>query len=167
METLSTTETMKAELKSLKEGVEVGGSMSPDLDRESRVEAPRSPELHNSYKSDNKQFRYPEMKNLGLILHERKEKDAQDQGQDASTTQLGMAGLCGDIIKQMEKSGDFSTQYVDISINRRPSHAMVNIGAEANIMTKTTTKRLGLNYVPSNTRIKTVNAPTDSRVRGE
>ncbi|TMW85276.1 hypothetical protein EJD97_023395 [Solanum chilense] len=166
MEALSTTKTMKAEIKALKEGVEAGGSMSPDLDRESRFEPPRSPKIHNSYNSDNKQFRYPEMKNLGLILHEWKEKDAQEQGQDASTTQLGMAGLCGDIIKQMEKSRDFSTEYVDISINGRLSRAMVNIGAESNIMTKTTTESLGLNYVPSNTRIKIVNALIDSRVRG-
>ena len=36
---------------------------------------------------------------------------------------------------------------------------MVDCRAEANIMTKTASKRLGLNYEPSNTRLKTFNAP--------
>lgn len=39
MEALSTIETMKAEMKALKEGVETGGSSSLDRDREARVEA--------------------------------------------------------------------------------------------------------------------------------
>ena len=69
-----------------------------------------------------------------------------------------MVGLCGDIAKQTEKLGDFSMKYVDISINERPARAMVDFGAETNIMTKTAVERLGLNYAPSNTRLKTVNA---------
>ena len=43
MDALSTIETLKAEVKTLKEGVEVGGSASPDHDREARVEAPKPP----------------------------------------------------------------------------------------------------------------------------
>ncbi|XP_069151810.1 uncharacterized protein [Solanum lycopersicum] len=43
MNVLSTIETLKAEVKTLKEGVEVGGSASPDHDREARVEAPKPP----------------------------------------------------------------------------------------------------------------------------
>uniref|UniRef100_M1AFJ1 Uncharacterized protein n=1 Tax=Solanum tuberosum TaxID=4113 RepID=M1AFJ1_SOLTU len=110
------------------------------------------PKQHDSYKSDGKQFgcqnykekkaqttkrdgcyicggphgyaRCPEMKNLGAILRERKEKDAQEQGQDAGMMQLGMVGLCGAIAKQTEKPRDFSTQYVDISINGRLARAM-------------------------------------------
>lgn len=100
------------------------------------------------------------MKNLGAILRKRKEKYAQDQGHDAGTTQLGMVGLCGAIAKRTEKPGDFSTQYVDISINGRPARAMVDSGAEVNIMTKTAAERLRLNFVPSNTHLKTVNAPS-------
>ena len=70
-----------------------------------------------------------------------------------------MVGLCGAIAKQTKKPGDLSTQYLDISINGRAARAMVVTGAEANIMTKTAAERLGLNYVPSNTRLKTVHAP--------
>ena len=40
-----------------------------------------------------------ELKSLGVILQERKEKDAQDQGQSVETTQLGLIGLCGAITK--------------------------------------------------------------------
>ena len=36
---------------------------------------------------------------------------------------------------------------------------MVDSRAEANIMTKTASERLGLNYETSNTRLKTFNAP--------
>lgn len=82
------------------------------------------------------------------------------------TTQLGMVGVCGAIAKQTEKPRDFSMQYVDISINGRPARAMVDFWAEANIMTKTVAERLRLNYVPRNSRLKTVNAPTDSSMQG-
>lgn len=61
------------------------------------------------------------------------------------TTQLSIVGLCGAIVKKTQKPGDFSTLYVDISINGRPTHAMVDSRAEANIMTKMAKKRLGLN----------------------
>ena len=37
------------------------------------------------------------------------EKDAQEQGQEAGTMQLGMVGLCGAIAKETENPGDFST----------------------------------------------------------
>ena len=76
------------------------------------------------------------MKNLAAMLRERKEKDAQEQGQDVGTTQLGMVGLCGAIPKQTKKPGDLSTQYLDISINGRAARAMVDTGAEANFMTE-------------------------------
>ena len=65
----------------------------------------------------------------------------------------------GSIAKQTDKPGDFSTEYVDISINWRLARAKVDSGAEANIMTKTMAEKLGLNIVPSNNRLKTVNAP--------
>lgn len=74
--------------------------------------------------------------------------------------QLGIVGLCGAIPKQTEKLGYFSMHYVDISINGRLSRAMVDSGAEADIMTKMAAKRLGLNYMTRNTCLKTVNAPT-------
>ena len=99
------------------------------------------------------------MKSLGAILRERKEKDAQEQGKEAGTTELGMVGLCGAIAKQTDKPGDFSTQYVDISINGRQASAVIDSGAEANIMTKTMAEKLRLNIVPSKNRIKTINVP--------
>ena len=57
------------------------------------------------------------------------------------------------------KPKEYGAQYVDITINRILVRAMVDMGVEDNIMTKTEAKRLGLNYVPRNTRLKTVNAP--------
>ena len=72
-----------------------------------------------------------------------------------------MVGLCGVIAKQTEKPGDFSTQYIDICLNRPPARSMVDSGAKANIMTKTVAERLRLNYMPNNTRLKMVNfSPT-------
>ena len=50
-------------------------------------------------------------------------------------------------------------QYVDITINRGPARAMVDTGAEVNIMTKTTATRFGLRYSPSNAQLRTVNVP--------
>ena len=46
---LSTIETQKDEVKTLKEGVEVGGSISPDCDREARVESPKPPIFKGVY----------------------------------------------------------------------------------------------------------------------
>jgi len=43
IEAMSTIETMKAEVKALKEGVKARGSTSSDRDREARVEAPKPP----------------------------------------------------------------------------------------------------------------------------
>ena len=43
MNTLRTIETLKDEVKTLKEGVKVGGLASPDRDREDMVEAPNPP----------------------------------------------------------------------------------------------------------------------------
>ncbi|TMW92616.1 hypothetical protein EJD97_012790 [Solanum chilense] len=103
--------------------------------------------------------RCTEIKNLGAMLRERKEMDAQEQWKDAGTMELGMVGLCGVIAKQTKNPGDFSTHYVDISVNGRPTHAMVDSRSEANIMTKMAAWRLGLNYEPSNPLVKTVNAP--------
>ena len=98
------------------------------------------------------------MKRLSAIVRERKEKEAQDKAKSVDTTQLGMVGICGAIAKQADHAGDFSTQYVDISINGQPVRAMVDSRAEANIMTKTAAEKLGLKIVPSNNRLKTVNA---------
>ncbi|TMW81872.1 hypothetical protein EJD97_007509 [Solanum chilense] len=70
-----------------------------------------------------------------------------------------MVGLSGAIAKKAEKPEDFSMQYVDISTKRRSICAMVGSGAEPNIITKMATERLGMNYVPRNTHLKTINAP--------
>uniref|UniRef100_M1DYB6 Uncharacterized protein n=1 Tax=Solanum tuberosum TaxID=4113 RepID=M1DYB6_SOLTU len=42
--------------------------------------------------------RFPELKSLCAILREQKEKDAQEKGQDAEMTKLGLIGLCGAIL---------------------------------------------------------------------
>uniref|UniRef100_A0A0V0GXS3 Putative ovule protein n=1 Tax=Solanum chacoense TaxID=4108 RepID=A0A0V0GXS3_SOLCH len=78
-----------------------------------------------------------------------------------------MIGLCRAITKQSKKSKEYNIQYVDIKINGRPTRAMVDTGAEANVMTKTATTKLGLSYSPSNTHLKTVNTQhtSNSRVR--
>ena len=72
--------------------------------------------------------------------------------------QLGLIGLCRAITKQPENSRVCGTQYVDITINERPAHAMVDTGAEVNIMTKTAATRLGLLCNRSNAQLRTVNA---------
>ena len=48
MQALSTVETMKAEIKALKEGVEVGESSLLDQYKEAKVEAPKPPMLKGS-----------------------------------------------------------------------------------------------------------------------
>uniref|UniRef100_M1B5P3 Uncharacterized protein n=1 Tax=Solanum tuberosum TaxID=4113 RepID=M1B5P3_SOLTU len=115
MEALSTIETMKTEMKALKE------------DRGKVEEQRPHPKNHDIYMSDGKKFgrhgdtekkaetakrngcyicggshdyaRCPELKSLGAILRERKKKDAQDQGQGTKMTQLGLIGQCGAITK--------------------------------------------------------------------
>ena len=74
-------------------------------------------------------------------------------------TQLGLIGICGAISKQSEKPRVCVVQHVDNTIKRRPTRALVDTGAEVNIMTKTGETRLGLLYSPSNTELITVNAP--------
>lgn len=50
-------------------------------------------------------------------------------------------------------------QHVDITINGKPVHVMIDTGAEINIMTKMSVTRLGLCCNPSNAQLRTVNAP--------
>lgn len=103
--------------------------------------------------------RCPELKSVGAILRESKEKKAHEQEQGAETTQLGLIRLCRAITKQPEKPRVCAAQYVDITINGRPTRAMVGTGAEVNIMTKTAATRLGLRYSPSNAQLRTAKAP--------
>ena len=49
-------------------------------------------------------------------------------------------------------------QTVDITVNGKIARALVDTGAEVNVMTKTAAKRLGLRYTASNAQIRTVNA---------
>ena len=72
---------------------------------------------------------------------------------------MGLIGLCGSITKKLEKLRVCGAQYVDITINGRPTRAMADTGAKVNIMTKTAMTRLGLCYSPSNAQLRTVNAP--------
>ena len=120
--------------------------------------------------------RCPELKNLGAILRERKEKKAQEEV--GKTKQLGVVSLCGAAIEQpstrprqgktrqaepkhaemgLAKSKVWA-QTVDITVNGKPDCALVDTGAEVNVMTKTAAKRLGLRYTSSNAQIKSVNA---------
>lgn len=70
-----------------------------------------------------------------------------------------MVGLYSAIAKHTKNPGDFNMQYVDIFINGRLARAMVESRTKANIMTKTATERLGMNYVPRTTFLKTINVP--------
>ncbi|XP_027769932.1 uncharacterized protein LOC107009291 [Solanum pennellii] len=101
----------------------------------------------------------PKLKSFSAILREQKEKEAHEQEQGAETTQLGLIGLCRAVTKQPEKPRICGAQCVDITINGRPARAIVDTGAEVTIMTKTTATSLGLRYSPSNTQLRTVNAP--------
>ena len=49
-------------------------------------------------------------------------------------------------------------QTVDITVNWKPTRALVDTGAEVNVMTKTAEMRLGLRYTASNAQIRTINA---------
>ncbi|MCF8701922.1 retroviral-like aspartic protease family protein, partial [Corynebacterium sp. MC-10] len=102
--------------------------------------------------------RCPQMKNLGAVLRDYGKKEAQDQGQSSDTTHVGMIGVCAATAKTAGKQEAYPTQYVDMTLNGKPVRAMVDTGAEANIMTKSAAARLGLSYSPSSTRLKTVNA---------
>ena len=50
-------------------------------------------------------------------------------------------------------------QYVDFMINGRPTRAMVDTGAQVNIMNNTASKKFGLRCTPSNAQHRIVNAP--------
>ncbi|XP_015162126.1 DNA damage-inducible protein 1-like [Solanum tuberosum] len=57
------------------------------------------------------------------------------------------------------KAKGSGAQYVDLKINGKPACALVDTGAEVNLMTKKAAMRLGLSYGPSSAQLKTVNAP--------
>lgn len=106
----------------------------------------------------------PEMKNLGAILQQWKEQKAQakeetESGEDSDTTHLGLIRLCGSITRQPEKPRENQAQVVDIMINGHPARAMVDTGAEPNIITKSAAAKLGLKYGPSRAQLKSANAP--------
>ncbi|XP_015165225.1 uncharacterized protein [Solanum tuberosum] len=60
------------------------------------------------------------------------------------------------------KPRESGAQYVDLKINGKPACALVDTGAEVNLMTKTAATRLGLSYSPSSAQLRTVNAPPTS-----
>lgn len=70
-----------------------------------------------------------------------------------------MIWLCVAIIKPTGKQELYPIQYMDMTLNGKPVHIMVDMGVEANIMTKTVATRLGFSYNLSNTHLKMVNAP--------
>lgn len=69
--------------------------------------------------------------------------NVHEQEQGAKTTKLGLIVLCRAITKKLMKSRLFCAQYIDITINRTPSRAMVDTHIEVNIITKTKTTRFG------------------------
>ena len=120
-----------------------------------------------------------ELKSLGAILRERKEKEAQEEDEVGETKQLGLISLCGAITKKPSKTrrqekprqakpkhaeqglamSKACAQCVDITINGKRARVLVDTGPEENLMDKTAATRLGLRYSPCNIQLKTVNAP--------
>ena len=87
---------------------------------------------------------------------------------------MGLISLCGAVTKKPSKTprqakpkhaeqglamSKACAQCVDIMINGKRARLLVDNGAEANLMDKTATTRLGLRYSPTNIRLKTVNEP--------
>ncbi|XP_070004602.1 uncharacterized protein [Nicotiana sylvestris] len=68
-----------------------------------------------------------------------------------------MIGLCGAATKQAIQPTKNGNQYVDLTINNKPSRAMVDTGATHNFVIKAAAKRLELKLAPTNSRVKTVN----------
>ncbi|XP_070002194.1 uncharacterized protein [Nicotiana sylvestris] len=97
----------------------------------------------------------PDLKSLSAKVREQKE---QPQGKSSGIAELGMIGLCGAITKQAIQPTDNGNQYVDITINNKPAHAMVDTGATHNFVIEAAAKRLELKLAPTNSRVKTVNA---------
>lgn len=84
------------------------------------------------------------------------------QGESSVIAQLGVIGLCGAISKSASQPNEHGNQYVDLTINNKLARAMVDTGATYNFMTEATTKRLELKFVPTNSRVKTMNAEAEN-----
>ncbi|XP_070023194.1 uncharacterized protein [Nicotiana sylvestris] len=69
-----------------------------------------------------------------------------------------MIGLCGAVTKQDIQPTKNGNQYVDLTINNKPTRAMVDARETHNFVTEATAKRLELKLAPTNSRVKTVNA---------
>ena len=97
---------------------------------------------------------------------------------------MGVVSLCGAVIeqpstrprkdkprqaapkhaeKELAKSKAWA-QTVNITVNGKIAHTLVDTGADVNVMTKTAAKRLGLRYTASNAQIRTVNASPTPKV---
>ncbi|TMW81189.1 hypothetical protein EJD97_011267 [Solanum chilense] len=100
------------------------------------------PKKHDTYKSDGKKF----------VRH----GDTEIKIEVAKT---GGCYICGEPHSFESNPKEYGAQYVDHMINGRSSRAMVDTGEEANIITKTAAKRLGLSYNPSTFKLKMINAP--------
>ena len=89
---------------------------------------------------------------------------------------MGVVSLCGAAIEQpsmrprQDKPKQAESKHAEkglakskawaqtVTINGNIARALVDTGAEVNVMTKTAATRLGLRYTASNTQIRTVNA---------
>lgn len=152
---------------------------------EDRGNTVRNPDGCYICKGSHSYKKCPQLKSLGAILRERKKKVAQEEDEVGETKPLGLINLCGAIIEQpsevprqekprqaQPKHADQGlaksmacAQSVEITINGKNARALVDTGAEVNIMTKTAATRLGLRYSPCNAQIRTVNAPSTPIIR--
>ena len=89
---------------------------------------------------------------------------AKREGSTRERTRCGddTIGICRTMRSNRKASRNpkkYGTQYVDITINGKITRDMVDPGAKSKFMTKTTTKRFGLSYIPINAQLKMVNKP--------
>lgn len=79
------------------------------------------------------------------------------EGESLVTTKLGVIGLYRAIKKSFSQPNENKNQYVNLTINNMYDHALVDIGATHNFVTKVTTKRQQLKLTLTNSSVKTMN----------
>ncbi|XP_075107146.1 uncharacterized protein LOC142180117 [Nicotiana tabacum] len=97
----------------------------------------------------------PNLKCLSAMVRERKD---HPQGESSKTAQLGMIGLCGAVTKQAIQPTNNDNQYVDLTINNKPTRAMMDTRATPNFGIEAATKKLELKLAPTSSHVKTLNA---------
>ncbi|TMW91091.1 hypothetical protein EJD97_014797 [Solanum chilense] len=146
-EALGMIETLKAEVKAFKEGVEVGGSVSPDRDREAKVEAPK-PSMFKGVRDAQ------ELENFLWHL----ENHFKCNRRKTEVAKRGGCYICGGPHGYARCLELKSFGAILRERKEKEAHEQEQ-GAKVNIMTKTAATRLGLRYSPSNAQLRMVNAP--------